>query len=122
MTTQTTPTFLPGVHQEPYETYAWPRSKSRRKELAREIRSTLGSSHEAAPHAYRALLAANKLQALIDLATGGKYGLCLVNLREIAQAQAQAKRDGTPYVLPTTTISEGIALTRAASLGGRVQL
>lgn len=86
-----------------FENKAQDGSKTRRKELRQEARNILGTSSDPAPTIIEALRAANKVQALLDLASNGTYGLAVVELRKIGAAQA------TGQPLPTRTISETIS-------------
>ena len=82
------------------EDFAEPRTKGRRRELRSSIRNILGTSSDTAPDVYTTLLAANKLQRLLDLASGGRYGLAVVELGMIPDYRSRGI-----HVLPTKTIS-----------------
>jgi len=54
---------------------------TRRKELRRNIRRYLGTSNDAAPDSLNVLKAARDLASLLDMTSGGRYGLALVDFR-----------------------------------------
>ncbi|MDH5295308.1 MAG: hypothetical protein OEW91_16680 [Acidimicrobiia bacterium] len=53
-------------------------TKTRRREIRRDVRRLLGTSSEGAPNLAQALAAADQLKRIIDLASGGRYGLSIV--------------------------------------------
>ena len=73
-----------------YPQPAFPRdgSKTRRREIRRNVRNWLGTSSDDAPTLDSALEAADELKRIIDLASNGRYGLAVVrsaNFNETAQ-------------------------------------
>lgn len=60
-------------------------TKTRRKEARRLVRGYLGTSSEAAPTLEDALLAAQELKRIIDMASGGRYGLAIVRSADVIE-------------------------------------
>lgn len=50
-------------------------SVGRRRMLRRHVRAQLGTTHDEAPGPLSALAAADSLKALVELSTGGRFGL-----------------------------------------------
>jgi hypothetical protein len=67
------------VHN-PFHRPAFPYSgnKTQRREIRRNVRNWLGTSSDDAPTLETALAAADELKRIIDLASGGRYGLAVV--------------------------------------------
>lgn len=66
-----------------YERFATTGTKTHRRELRRDVRSTLGTSSDDAPTVLQALRAASALQRILDAASGGRYGLAVVDLHRV---------------------------------------
>ena len=60
-------------------------TKTRRRDIRRLVRGYLGTSSEAAPTLEDALRAADELKRLIDLASGGRYGLAVVRSADVIE-------------------------------------
>lgn len=60
-------------------------TKTRRKDARRSVRNVLGTSSDNAPTLAQALEAADHLKRIIDLASGGRYGLAVVRSTDNAE-------------------------------------
>ncbi len=62
----------------------WPsrNSVTRRKQLRKIIRRTLGTSSDNAPDVFQTLEAARALAALMDLASGERYGIAIYDFTD----------------------------------------
>jgi hypothetical protein len=72
-------------YRTPFEDFAREGSKTARRRYRRDVRRILGTSSDPAPNVHQALTAANKLQQLLDAASGGRYGLAVVDLHRIGK-------------------------------------
>lgn len=102
--------------QFPFHRPAFPHegTKTRRRDIRRDIRRVLGTSNEDAPTLRQALLAADDLKRIIDLASGGRYGLAVVRLVG-ANEEGQLYRHGPleDQVARSSQIHEPISATLA---------
>lgn len=73
---QTTTPTQPTLYPRPATPTAG--SKTRRKDARRSVRTTLGPSADAAPGLLAALDALDSLRRIVDLASGGRYGVAIV--------------------------------------------
>lgn len=81
-----------------YEDFAYTGSKTRRKDYRRRIRNILGTSSDDAPTILHALDAARELGALVDVASGGRFGIAVYDMRTkqhrpVHEVKAEIKAD-----------------------------
>lgn len=101
-----------------YPREAFPKSgtRTRRRDARRDLRRIIGTSSDDAPGLLAALDAAEQLRRIIDMASGGRYGLAIVRpmfANEYTQVRIKeqytyADIDGVIYTEPTMEASSQI--------------
>lgn len=87
-------------------------TKTRRREIRRDVRRLLGTSSDGAPTLTQALEAADQLKRIIDLASGGRYGLAIVRATGDGEiGQTYRGQDGLFHV--SSQVHEPIHETRS---------
>lgn len=75
---------MPSFPPSNYEDLAYEGTVTRRKQLRQVVRNTLGPGSDPAPTVRGTLAAADSLKALLDLASGGRYGLAVTDFSKQA--------------------------------------
>lgn len=75
---------MPSYPPSNYEDLAYEGTVTRRKQLRQIVRNTLGPGSDPAPTVRGTLAAADSLKGLLDLASGGHYGLAVRDFSKAA--------------------------------------